>query len=57
MLFANKKQGYFCIASSDFENNGEFTVIVENFDEKFIHAVVTRAVAFWKKVIYPVLLK
>lgn len=57
MLFAKKSQGYFCIADPQFETNGKVTVIVENFDDKFIKAVMKRAANFWKNSIFPILLK
>lgn len=55
LLLCKKRKGYFCIAKADFENGREVTVIKDDLDYKFIHAV-KRARAFCKKAIFPVLL-
>ena len=57
MLFAKRTKGYFCIANSNFEGNGEVTVIVEQFDEKFIMPIIQRASAFWEKAVFPKLMQ
>lgn len=56
MLFSHKKVGYFCIADPNFERNKKVIIIKEDFDAHFTAAVMKRAVTFWEKNIFPLLM-
>ncbi|XP_046743008.1 uncharacterized protein LOC124409445 [Diprion similis] len=53
MLFHEKNEGYFCIADPGFEDNGNVSIVIENFDENYMTAVMKRASAFWKILMKP----
>ena len=55
MLFAKKNAGYFCIANHDFETSKKICLILVNYDEKYTMNLVTKALEFWKKSIWPIL--
>lgn len=57
MLLHEKSKGYFCIADPQFEVNGNILILLENFDENFITAVVKEASVFWSKAIFPKLMR
>lgn len=57
MVFAGKEVGYFCVASPDFEQSGEVKILVEKLDKNFINAVISRAMSFWDKNIFNILMK
>lgn len=55
MLFAKKNAGCFCIANHDFETSKKICLILVNYDEKYTRDLVTKALEFWKKTIWPIL--
>ncbi|KAJ8678419.1 hypothetical protein QAD02_014206 [Eretmocerus hayati] len=53
MLFAQKSEGYFCIADPKFETNKKVTIIEGEFNKDFIMRVVTQAMEIWKSAVFP----
>lgn len=57
MMATEKKKELFCVADPQFENNKKFQFVWVEFDKNFTAEIIGKAVNFWKKNIFPVLLK
>ncbi|KAJ8685078.1 hypothetical protein QAD02_020871 [Eretmocerus hayati] len=57
MFFANKSIGYFCVADPEIEVDKRIKIIREMFAKSFNLALLTRAMDFWKKAIFPRLME
>ena len=57
MLLAGCEEGYFCVASPDFETSGDVKVITDKLCRKFLEPLMERAQNFWYSAIFPMLAK
>ncbi len=56
MHFSKKSSCYFCVANPKFEENGNFELILVDYDQEYAEDLMESALAFWKKAIWPILL-
>ncbi|XP_026677302.1 uncharacterized protein LOC113466265 [Diaphorina citri] len=57
MYLAGKTKGYFCVAAPDFETTKNVTTLLITFDKELCQKIMTDAVSFWEKAIFPLLYK
>ncbi|KAL7293484.1 hypothetical protein TKK_0012931 [Trichogramma kaykai] len=57
MLAAEKKKGLFVVADPEYEQTKSVTIIILELEEKFLTAVLKRAIQFWEKNLFPKLLE
>uniref|UniRef100_A0A8D8X2M5 YqaJ viral recombinase domain-containing protein n=2 Tax=Cacopsylla melanoneura TaxID=428564 RepID=A0A8D8X2M5_9HEMI len=57
MFFAGKENGYFCVASPDFESTRNVQIVPVVLDRALCTDILTKAVVFWSNTIFPVLFK
>lgn len=57
MYLTRKKKGLFCVASPNFEESNEVFIIEVQFDETYCNNLMSQALEFWKKAIFPILNK
>lgn len=57
MLAAGVTKSLFCVANPAFETNEKVTVVELNYDAIYTQIVINKAIDFWKKNIFPKLLK
>lgn len=57
MLFAKKSKGLFCVASPDFENTNEISILDVEIDMEYCENIVKSCVNFWKLAVFPMLIK
>lgn len=55
MYCANLKKSYFCVASSDFENDNKVDIVEIEYDEEYVSEILQSVILFWKQNIFPVL--
>lgn len=53
MLCARKKKGLFCVASPDFEDTKNVTIIPVQYDEEFLNGLIAPAHENWKQFVFP----
>lgn len=57
MMAANKKKGLLCVADWNFEHNRKIHFYWDDYDEFYTKNVIVQATEFWKKNVYPILIK
>ncbi|KAH0546654.1 hypothetical protein KQX54_013067 [Cotesia glomerata] len=57
MLMTGKKEGIFCVADRNFEENEQVYIKKLKYDDAHTHALIKNSLVFWSKNIFPKLLK
>lgn len=55
MYCAKGNKSYFCVASSDFKENNQVTIIPVEYEHEYVMKLLNSVVAFWKNNIFPIL--
>jgi len=53
MFLSKREQGFFCVASPDFEKTKEVDVYPVDLDVKYVEETMAKCTAFWKQFVFP----